>query len=179
MAEHRPARVWVMRSLYLGLSFFIIFLHLLPLTTGPNRWIAPDMMMALTFAWTIRRPEFVPLLLVAATFLLADLLYHRPPGVLAACTIIGVEFLRSRAHDMRRAPFPLEWVLVGVTIIGVFTLARLITGLALIPQAPLGLTIVQVVMTIAFYPAVVAISHFVFKVQSTLQGSVEDIGSRV
>jgi len=174
--EERRALYWL---LYAAIGFGLFFVHFLPQQTLPSRIAPPDILMALTFAWSIRRPEFVPLILVAVMFLLADLLYHRPPGVLAACTVIGVEFLRSRAHDMRRAPFPLEWVLVGVTVIGVFTLARLITGVALIPQAPLGLSAVQVGMTIIFYPAVVGFSHFVLGVKSTLQGSVEDIGSRI
>jgi len=174
--EERRSVYWI---LYVMIAFGLFFLHFLPQQTVPSKLAPPDILLAVTYAWTIRRPEFVPLVLVALVFLLSDLLFYRPPGVLAACVVIGAEFLRSRAHDMRSVSFPLEWFLVSVAFAGVFVLERIITGLALIQQAPLGLSLVQLAFTIAVYPVVVAISHFVLGVQSTLRGSVEDIGSRI
>jgi rod shape-determining protein MreD len=94
MADQRPARIWVMRSLYLAVSFLIIFLYLLPLATTPTRWAAPDLIIALTFAWAMRRPEYVPALCVGGIVLLADLLFQRPPGLLAVLVLIASETLR-------------------------------------------------------------------------------------
>jgi rod shape-determining protein MreD len=179
MAETVEERRGLYWFIYFGIAMALFFLNFLPQQMLPTRLAPPDILLALTLAWTIRRPEFVPLALVAVLFLMADLLYHRPPGVFAAATIIGLEFLRSRAQDMRRAAFAIEWIVVGVTIIGVFALTRIITGLALVAQPPLGLSLVQMALTIAIYPVVVVISHYVFGVRSTLQGSVEDIGSRL
>ena len=68
MAERNTSFLWMMRAVYLGLCIFVIFLHLLPLDTQPRAWAGPDLMLALTFAWTLRRAEYVPPLLVAAIF---------------------------------------------------------------------------------------------------------------
>jgi len=174
--EERRAVYWMM---YILIAFVLFFIHFLPQQTMPSSWAAPDVFLAMTFVWTVRRPEFVPLILVAGMFLLADFLYHRPPGVGAACAVLGAEFLRSRANDLRRSTFGLEWVLASCAIVGVFAISRLITGLALVPQAPLSLSLIQVILTIICYPLVAAFCHFVLGVRPTLRGSVEDIGSRI
>lgn len=179
MAETVEERRLVYWALYVLIAFVLFFVHFLPQQTTPSVWAAPDILLLLTYAWTVRRPEFVPLVLVGVMFLLADFLYHRPPGLAAACAVLGAEFLRSRANDLRRATFMLEWLLVGCTVVGAFVLGRLITGLALVPQAPLSLSLVQLVLTIAFYPVVAAFCHYVLGVRPTMRGSVEDIGSRI
>ena len=52
------------------------------LDQGSNRFlIGPDLLIAFAFAWSLRRPEYVPSLLLALLFLLADLLLQRPPGL--------------------------------------------------------------------------------------------------
>jgi len=179
MAEHRPARVWVMRSLYLGLSFFIIFLHLLPLTTSPNRWVAPDLMMALTFAWAMRRPEYVPALCVGGIILLADLLFQRPPGLTAGLIVVGAETLRARAVANRDMPYLVEWMSVAGVMIGVVLAQRLLLAIFFIPAPALSLVLQELMMTIALYPVVVMLSHFVFNVRRPSPGEVDSLGQRL
>lgn len=179
MAEHRPARVWVMSSLYLGLSFFIIFLHLLPLATGPNRWIAPDLMMALTFAWAMRRPEYVPAICVGGIILLADFLFQRPPGLTAGLIVVGAETLRARAVANRDMPYFLEWASVAGVMIGVVFAQRLLLAVFFIPAPALGLVLQELMMTIALYPVVVMFSHFVFNVRRPSPGEVDAFGQRI
>jgi hypothetical protein len=66
-------------------------------------------MLALTFAWVLRRPEFVPPLLIAAMILLGDLMFHRPPGLWAALVLVTAETLRVR--DIREGPDGAIWFL--------------------------------------------------------------------
>ena len=179
MAEHRPARVWVMRSLYLGLLFFIIFLHLLPLATSPNRWVAPDLMMALTFAWAMRRPEYVPALCVGGIILLADLLFQRPPGLTAGLIVVGAETLRARAVANRDMPYLVEWMSVAGVMIGVVLAQRLLLAIFFIPAPALSLVLQELMMTIALYPVVVMLSHFVFNVRRPSPGEVDSLGQRL
>ena len=83
-------RVWSFRFLYVASCAAIMFFHLLPLQTSPGRWGAPDFLSALTYAWVLRRPEYVPALLIAAMMLLADMLFMRPPGLQAALVVAGL-----------------------------------------------------------------------------------------
>ncbi|WP_420860487.1 rod shape-determining protein MreD [Algirhabdus cladophorae] len=179
MAETVAERRLVYWTLYVMIAFVLFFIHFLPQQTMPAQWAAPDILLVLTYAWTVRRPEFIPLALIAGMFLLADFLFHRPPGLMAACVVIGAEFLRSRAMDIGRSSFSLEWLLVSCAIAGGFVVARIITGLALIPQAPLNLGLIQTALSIACYPIVAALSHYVLGVRPTVRGSAEDVGARI
>jgi rod shape-determining protein MreD len=179
MADQRPARIWVMRSLYLAVSFLIIFLYLLPLATTPTRWAAPDLIIALTFAWAMRRPEYVPALCVGGIVLLADLLFQRPPGLLAVLVLIASETLRSRAVANRDMPYFLEWATVAGAMISVVILERLLLAVFFIPAPALGLALIQLAMTIALYPLVVLISYVVFNVRRAAPGEVDALGHRL
>lgn len=162
----RPAsHLWVKRSLYLLLAALILFLHLLPLDSKPDRWPFPDLLIALTFAWVLRRPDYVPTLAIAAVMLMADLLLQRPPGLLAALVVMGAAYLRSAAPGMRDAGFVGEWTTAGAVITGIFVLNRLILAILSVQQAALALMVVQVVLTIAIYPLIVLLSQSGFGVR--------------
>lgn len=179
MAEKRPAHNWVMRCLYLGLSFFIIFMHLLPLELSPTRWFAPDLLMGLTFAWAMRRPEYVPVLCVGGVILLADLLFQRPPGLYAAVMVIGAETLRARALANRDMPYLVEWFSVAGVMISVVVAQRILLAIFFVPAPSLGLVLLQLTMTIAIYPVIVIVSHFVFNVRRPAPGEVDALGQRL
>ena len=76
-------------ALYVAAALVIVMAGLLPLGPGWVRWTGPDLLLALTFAWVLRRPDQAPVLLVAAVFLLADLLTLRPPGLRAARSVMA------------------------------------------------------------------------------------------
>ncbi|MEO0748507.1 MAG: rod shape-determining protein MreD, partial [Pseudomonadota bacterium] len=61
MAERSATFLLSMRFLYLVLCGLVMFIHLLPLEPVTTFWAAPDLMIALTFAWVLRRPEYAPL----------------------------------------------------------------------------------------------------------------------
>ncbi|MGB7317061.1 MAG: rod shape-determining protein MreD [Planktotalea sp.] len=173
------SRVWMMRALYIALSLAIIFLHLLPLASAPSTWAPPDWIMALSLAWAMRRPEYVPALSVGGIVLLADLLFQRPPGLSAALVVIAAETLRTRAIANRDLPYLVEWATVAGMMIAVAVSLRLLLAIFFIPAPALSLVLIQLGMTIALYPVVVVISHFVFNVRRAAPGEVDSLGHRL
>lgn len=162
----KPAsHIWFKRGLYAVLAALVLFLHLLPLDSKPDRWPFPDLLIALTFAWVMRRPDYVPTLLIGLVMLMADLLLQRPPGLLAALVVLGATYLRSAAPGMRDAGFPGEWGAVSVVITAIFVLNRLILGILSVQQAALVPTLVQMVLTIGIYPLIVLLSQGPFGVR--------------
>lgn len=163
--DSQTSQLWSKRVLYLFLAVLILFLHLLPLDTKPDRWPFPDLLIALTFAWVLRRPEYVPTLLVAFVMLMADLLLQRPPGLLAALVVLGASYLRSAAHGMRDLGFVGECSTVAVVVTAVFMLNRVILAILSVQQAAFGPLVIQLVLTIAVYPLIVLLSQNIFGVR--------------
>jgi len=167
-----------MRALFVGLGMLLIFLHLLPLNTVPQGWAGPDIMLAFTFAWVLRRPDYVPPVVIALLFLMGDLLYQRPPGLWSALVLIGSEALRARGPGLRDLTFPVEWLSVATTLVCMTLGYRVILGLLLIDQPPLGLSLMQLVMTLVLYPWAVLMSHHVFGVRKIAPGDIGTAGTR-
>ena len=171
--------LWWKRGLFVLLALTILFGNLLPLSTVPSNWAGPDLLIALTFAWALRRPEFVPVLLIAILMLLADLLLQRPPGLMAFLIVLGAEQLKTRAIGLRDASFVGEWAAAGLVVIGVFLLNRVTLSVLMVDQAPLGLTLIQMIATTLIYPVVVFVSHLFFGVRKLAPGDDDAIGSRI
>ncbi len=170
MVDFPRARAWLYRLLFLGVSGLIIFFHLLPLGRASGAWPGPDLLQAFTYAFVLRRPDYVPLLLIASVMFIADMLFLRPPGLQAALVVLASEFLRRRHHLMRDLPFPAEWGIVAAMLIAVTLAQRLILVLFLVPRPPLGSTLMQLGITIAVYPLVVVITRHIFGVRMATPG---------
>lgn len=179
MTETSSSRVWSMRALYLGLSLGVIFFQLMPLDISPHDWAGPDLLLALPMAWALRRAEYVPAVLVACVMLLADLLFHRPPGLLAFLAVVAVEFLKMRALHMREQTLFAEWFNVALVMLAVMLANRMVLALLLVPQPPLGLTLIQLAATVLVYPLVMALTHFAFGVRKAQPGEVDALGHRL
>lgn len=179
MVDRSLTALLATRLIYVGLAMALIFFLLLPLDPAPGRLAGPDLLLALTLSWTIRRPEVVPVTTIAAVFLIADLLLQRPPGLWAALVLLMTEGLRRRSPAFRTLPFVLEWTTVASFIV-VATLAyNLILMLFLLATPPIGLTVSQVVTTLLAYPFVVALSHFALGLRKTAPGEVDTLGHRL
>ena len=178
MIDQARWHIWIMRAAYVGLGVLIVLMQLMPLEFTPRRFALPDMVIALTLAWAVRRPEYVPALAVAAVLLLADFLLLRPPGLLAALVLGGAEFLKAQSRGLRDQPFAMEWLSVAILIVGIFVAFRLVAAIALVPQAPLALTLIQMVGTILAYPVVVLLSYAVLGLRKSAPGEVDTLGHR-
>ncbi|OZB17347.1 MAG: rod shape-determining protein MreD [Rhodobacterales bacterium 34-62-10] len=179
MAEGSTPRIWAMRMMFVALAMLLIFSKLVPLDFQPQVWAGPDMLVALIFAWALRRPEFVPALSVGLIILLADLLFLRPPGLWAALMVIGTQALKNRARTLRDQPFMMEWLAVAGIFLTISLVNRLVLAVLMIPQAPLGLTVIHVVMTLICYPVIVMISQWVFGVRKAAPGDLDRLGQRI
>lgn len=195
MIEYAPQNVWMKRLLYLALCFLLIFLHLLPLDTTafrdladdsndlleanflhPVRWAGPDLMLAFTLAWIRRRPSYVPTALIAFVFLLADFLYQQPPGLMTLIVVLICEVQRRKTASFRTQTFLSEWLNVALIIFGAALAHRVILGMTLSDQVPLGLHLMQVILTILSYPLVVFVSQVIFGVRKTSTKDINAIG---
>ncbi len=178
MASTSSARTWSMRAAFPAIALLLIFFHLLPLSTLPSRWAPPDLLMALAMAWSLRRPDFVPAVLLGATLLMADMLYQRPPGLYALLVVLGCEFLKSRVLPHRETAFAAEWLAVAVVMGGIVVLNRTILTILAVAQPSLGLTLIQALLTIAAYPLVVIVSQHLMGVRKLSPAEAEVLGSR-
>ncbi|MEQ3624929.1 MAG: rod shape-determining protein MreD [Celeribacter sp.] len=172
-------RLWAYRALYLGIVGLCIFFRVLPLDTRAGLIPGPDVILALTAAWVLRRPDFVPAVLIVLAALACDLIFQRPPGLWAMLMLLGTEFLRARQGLIRELPFFLEWVFVGGVVAAMITANQLLLALVMTPRPPIGLSALQGFLTVAVYPAVVAVSHLAFGLHKAAPGEVDALGHRL
>ena len=179
MADVVVPRRWRNRMIYVAFAFVVVFGRLLPLDAGPDRWPGPDLILLVTYAWVLRRPESVPVTLVAAIVLMTDVLFMRPLGLWAACVVLGLEFLRAREQITRDMPFLGEWAMVSATILAISVLNTLILALFAVIQPSLGQVLIQTIVTIVVYPAVVLLSSKGLGIRKVAPGAVDQLGHRL
>ena len=179
MAETPTMKIMTGRVAFVALASVIMFLYLLPLDTRPDVWPVPDFLLLITVVWTARRPDYVPVTTVAAIFLLADLLFQRPPGLWAGLVVILTELLRRRSRQIRNMPLLLEWLFVTVGILAITLGYRLALAIVVMPQAPLRLTVIQLIMTILIYPVIMGLAHLLFGVSRPAPGQTDSLGHRL
>ncbi|MGA9254337.1 MAG: rod shape-determining protein MreD [Roseobacter sp.] len=173
MNEQTFTRIWGMRLAFALIVCVVLFFHLLPLETTPQRWVGPDLILAFAFAWSLRRPEYVPAPVLAGLFLLTDLLLFRPPGLWAMLALVASENLKSRARGLRDGSFANEWLTVCVLMVFVAVAYRLLLMVTLVDLPPFGLSVFELVATMLFYPLVVAVTHGLLGVRKAAPGELD------
>ena len=180
MAEAASAsRRWTMRMAFVTICIGVILFNLMPLETTPRRWAGPDLLLVMACAWTLRRPDYAPAFLIAMVILLADLLFQRPPGLMAALVVLACEWLKARARVMRELPFPAEWLAAALAMGAVLAGYRLVLAIFMVDQAPITLAVIQLVASILAYPVVVLFSLGFFGLRKTAPGEVDKLGHRL
>lgn len=170
MGNQSGFHLWIMRAAYVVICCAFLIFHLIPIAPSATFAFSPDMILGLTLAWVARRPDYTPIVLIAVTGLLADLLLSRPPGLWAALMLVLSEYIRNRGHRMRTAGFVWEWVRVAAGIAVIFFANRIALGVLLIDVPPLGASLKQYAATVVIYPLLVAVSSVAFGI------SYPDIG---
>lgn len=178
MAEAASTRNWAGQLTWLAVSTLIVFFQLLPLDTTPMRWSGPDWLLVVALVCVNRRPEFAPVWLIAIVFFLADLLYMRPPGLMAGLVVILTEMFRNRASSMRQLPFPLEWATVGLGVMVIMFAERIALAMSLTPQAAFSLSMIEAVATALAYPIVAFLGYLIFGISRPAPGEVNALGHR-
>lgn len=163
-------------TVFFAISALVIFLRILPLDITPGGWPGPDWTVAIAFAWVLRRPDYVPVLLFAAILLLNDMIFLRAPGLWAGLSVIGFEFLRSRTQITREMPFLFEWAMVTAVLLAMILANRLILAIFVVGQPSLRMDALLIVATSAAYPMIVIVSALVLGMQKIAPGSVDRLG---
>lgn len=176
MAEPVQLHPWRYWALFAGIATVSVFVRLLPLGGTQAMLPGPDLLLCLVFSWVLRRPEYMPALLVAAVFVIEDLLLMRPPGLWALIVLLGSEFLRNRQPLMRELSFPAEWAMVSAVMLVMLVAERLALALAVVPAPALRLSVVQLLMTVLAYPLMVMLSHYALRVRKPATGEVDALG---
>lgn len=88
----------------------LLFLRLLPLSSGMVGWPGPDIAVCLVFAWVLRRPDQLAAPVIVAAFLVEDIFLLRPLGLWTALVLIATEAARLREHRWREQAFMIEWL---------------------------------------------------------------------
>lgn len=167
------------RLLFLGLAAAILFVRLLPLSAVPARFPGPDLLLCLTLVWIQRRPDYVPAFIIAAVFLLDDVLAMRPPGLWALIVLMGTEFLRSRETTLRDLPFVVEWGATSALIVAMTLINWLVLALFMVPQVGFGQITLHMLATIAAYPAVTLAMLLLVRLRKAAKGEVDALGHRL
>ncbi len=170
---------WGYRALFVAIFVALLFLRLLPLGSGAGRLPGPDLLLCLTLAWVMRRPDYLPVWLIAGVVLVEDLILMRPPGLWTALVVMVSEFIRSRVALTRELNFVVEWLLVSGLMVAMLLAYRLVFAMALLPQLPLGFALVQLVWSVLAYPVVVAASRLVLDLHKPATGETDDYGRRL
>ncbi|WP_208352544.1 rod shape-determining protein MreD [Pseudaestuariivita rosea] len=149
------------------------------LTASIRSWLTPDILLAITCAWIMRRPDYVPVILVGVIFLLADLLLQRPPGLYAVIVILGTEFLRTRAFELRNGFFIAEYLTVAAVIYMIGLLYFFACSITMIVRPDFLLLFIQSMTTVALYPLVTFVSRAVFGIYHIGPGGGDEARGRL
>lgn len=179
MSGFLRAAPWGYRLLFLALALILLFLRLLPLGADAGRFPGPDVLLCIVLVWVMRRPDYLPVWMIALVVLIEDLILMRPPGLWTAIVVMGSEFLRSRAALTRELNFLVEWLLVSGLMVAMLLAYRMIFTLTLLPQPPFGFAVVQVIGSVIAYPIVVGLSRLVLDLRKPATGETDDYGRRL
>ena len=179
MADGIVRRVWLYRGIFVGLALFILFIRLLPLGTVPGHLPGPDLLLCIMLAWVMRRPDYLPVLMITLIVFLEDVMLMRPLGLWTALVVLATEFLRSRAALTRELSFGVEWMLVAGLMIGLLLAYRVFFAVAFVPQPAFGFALTQTIWSILCYPIVVMASRLILDLRKPAMGELDDVGRRL
>ncbi|HDZ80367.1 MAG TPA: rod shape-determining protein MreD [Roseobacter sp.] len=149
------------------------------LNQGSDRfWVAPDLLIAFAFAWSVRKPDYVPALLLATAFLLNDFLLQRPPGLWALLALIACENLKLRGRTLRDSTFGAEWLAASVWLVAIMLLNRIVLTLLMVSPPQWTLSLIELGVTALFYPVVVFVTHTLMGVRKSTPGDLDSLGGR-
>ena len=85
---------------------------------------------------------------------------------MAAIVVLACEAMRKRGPGLRDAGFLAEMILVALTILAVALAYRVALTLFMLPRPLLGLSLLQVLFTVAIYPVVALASEWLLGVRA-------------
>lgn len=178
MADLRRFETLAPMTLWLVIVAASFLVRLLPLGNAPG-WPFPDLLLALTLAWVLRRPAHLPAALIALVFLAEDLFMMRPPGLWALVVLLGSEYLRQREAVVRELNLLLEWAMVSAVMVAMVLANRVVRALVMTPNDPMLPTLAGLLLTILTYPLVVVVLQGVLRVKKPATGEIDELGRKL
>ena len=161
--------------IFIFISTLFLFLRLLPIDLIARNWAFPDFLICFMLAWSMRKPEAIPAILIALIFLLEDFLFQRPPGLYAALALLACEWSKRQALSAEEFPFLIEWLVAIISIFALFVSYRLLLYLSFTALPPLRLGLFELFGTIISYPAAVGICRYILRMRSPRSNSLDKI----
>ena len=147
-------------ALFVLIIFVLIFVKILPLNTVPYEWTAPDVLLCVTLIWCLRRPLSAPIVLLAALFMLQDIIFQRPIGLFAAVATLMCEWAKRQSLRAEEFPFVIEWITSAMAMIAIFILRQSIATLSLIATPWTWIFAKELLFTILAYPFVALLCRY-------------------
>ena len=179
MADRASTDIWLHRGIFVLIAVVLFFIRLLPLGAQAGHWPGPDLLLCLVIGWVMRRPDYLPVWLIAVVVFVEDMLLMRPPGLWTALVVIVAEFLRGRVALTRELNFAVEWLLASTLMLALLLAYRLAFAATLIPQTSFGFALVQTIGTALCYPVLVIVSQMMLNVHKPATGEVDARGRKL
>lgn len=155
MSEGQLLRRTAYGAVFVLLTALVLVTRLLPLDVQATRLPAPDLVMCLIVAWVIRRPEWLPVWLIALVVFTSDLLLMQPPGLWTAIAILASESLRRRQKRLQPLSVAGETGVFAAVYTAMIGLNWVILTLSFAEQPGLGAQLLRMPVTVLAYPLVV------------------------
>ncbi len=178
MIDPATLTLWRGRFGFVAILTALTFVMLLPMGGEAGSLPGADLMTCVVFAWMMRRPDYVPLWLLAIVMLTADILLMRPFGLWAALVVLAAEIIRARAVLMRELNFFMEWAVVSALMLAMLLAYRFGFALTLVPQVSFGAALLQWLWSVIAYPAVVLFATYVLALRKPSLGQIDAYGQR-
>ena len=147
-----PNRLFRLRCIFLVIAIFLIMLPTLPIRADFNHIFIPDLLLTMTFAWVMQRPDVIGPITITIVFLFADFILQRPPGLWTVIVLFAATFLGMRSARFKEVFFIYEWATVSVIIVFCYLTQYILMRLTFLAIYDLKLLTITGLTTIFFYP---------------------------
>jgi rod shape-determining protein MreD len=97
MVNFQNIQSWIYYVKYLMICFIILSFQLLPMRIVYQEVLWPNLIYLVTVGWLIRKPSYLPVILILFVHIISDIVLLKPLGLWPALSLIGYEFLRWRS----------------------------------------------------------------------------------
>jgi len=165
MVNFQNIRPWIYYVKYLLICFFILSFQLLPMRIVHQEVLWPNLMYLVTVGWLIRKPSYLPVILILFAHIISDIVLLKPLGLWSAISLIGYEFLRWRSLSQGRLKLGQELVLVTSVLILLTFLQIGVELIFKIESPPIEMILLQLTFTLLIYPVVIFMLHSILRVR--------------
>lgn len=177
MDKERKHQKWTIPVCFLLFSFALVFINLVPQNLTPARFAGPDLVMATSLAIVMRRPDLLPVWVIAVAVLMADFLLSRPLGLSAFVTVVASEIVRANRHSFLDMFFLMEWFIVGLLVVMAALAQQFLLSFVLMPGHAWGSVFAQALLTILCYPVMVMAGNIFFGIKRRTVHDGQKIGA--